>query len=194
MWAVLPKRFARYGLTLHPEKTRLIAFRRPTRVDRDATARPTSFDMLGFTRLWSRSERGYWVIKRKTARDRLSRALRVIAQRCRQHRHVPGAIDDQHEVSGCANGTLARRRTCQFGCRQAPNRVLGRSFKRAGSRASASGFLRLANVLPDARPGVNDAARAYRPSPNPDTALQAVARGASSVLPSWEGRDGNPNA
>ncbi len=74
VWAVLPKRFARYGLTLHPEKTRLIAFRRPSGTDRDAAARPTSFDMLGFTHFWTRSLRGSWVIKRKTARDRLSRA------------------------------------------------------------------------------------------------------------------------
>src|SRR5206468_286614 len=44
VWAVLPKRFARYGLTLHPEKTRLIAFRRPSGVGRGATARPESFD------------------------------------------------------------------------------------------------------------------------------------------------------
>src|SRR5439155_5735308 len=55
VWAVLPKRFARYGLTLHPEKTRLIAFRRPSGADRDATARPPSFDMLGFTHFWTRS-------------------------------------------------------------------------------------------------------------------------------------------
>ena len=96
VWAVLPKRFARYGLTLHPEKTRLIAFRRPSGGDRDATARPKSFDMLGFTHVWTRSLRGYWVIKRKTARDRLSRALRAIAQWCRQHRHAP--VSWQHAV------------------------------------------------------------------------------------------------
>jgi len=96
VWAVLPKRFARYGLTLHPEKTRLIAFRRPSGTDRDAAARPTSFDMLGFTHFWTRSLRGSWVIKRKTARDRLSRALRAIAQWCRQHRHAP--VSWQHAV------------------------------------------------------------------------------------------------
>jgi group II intron reverse transcriptase/maturase len=100
VWGVLPKRLARYGLTLHPEKTRLITFRRPSGtapgVDRDTTARPTSFDMLGFTHFWSRSLQGYWVIKRKTARDRLSRALRAIAQWCQQHRHAP--VSWQHAV------------------------------------------------------------------------------------------------
>ena len=96
VWAVLPKRFARYGLTLHPEKTRLIAFRRPSGTDRDVTATPTSFDMLGFTHFWTRSLRGSWVIKRKTARDRFSRALRAIAQWCQQHRHAP--LSWQHAV------------------------------------------------------------------------------------------------
>ena len=96
VWAVLPKRFARYGLTLHPEKTRLMAFRRPSEVVRGAAARPTSFDMLGFTHFWTRSQRGSWVIKRKTAPDRLSRTLRVIARWCRQPRHAP--VSWQHAV------------------------------------------------------------------------------------------------
>jgi len=100
VWAVLPKRCHRYGLTLHPEKTRLIAFRRPSGVaraaDRGATARPESFDTLGFTHYWTRSLRGYWVIKRKTARDRLSRSLRAVARWCRQYRHAP--VVWQHAV------------------------------------------------------------------------------------------------
>jgi hypothetical protein len=96
VWVVLPKRFARYGLTLDPAKTRLIAFRRPSGADRDATARPKSFDMLGFTHFWTRSLRGYGVIKRKTAPDRLSWALRVIDQWRQQHRHAP--ISWQHAV------------------------------------------------------------------------------------------------
>ena len=93
VWAVLPKRLARYGLTLHAAKTRLIKFHPPSGTpegDRpEPTARPTSFDMLGFTHFWSRSRRGYWVVKRKTAGARLSRALRAVARWCRQHRHAP---------------------------------------------------------------------------------------------------------
>ena len=57
VWAVLPKRLARYGLTLHAAKTRLIKFHPPSGTpegDRpEPTARPTSFDMLGFTHFWS---------------------------------------------------------------------------------------------------------------------------------------------
>lgn len=90
--AVLPKRFAKYGLTLHPEKTRLIAFQRPGRRMSPGDvhgARSGTFDMLGFTHYWARSRRGTWVVKRKTARDRFSRALKRVAEWCRSNRHLP---------------------------------------------------------------------------------------------------------
>jgi hypothetical protein len=90
---VLPKRFSRYGLTLHPEKTRLVRFRRPPRraikLDGDADAAPGTFDFLGFTHLWARSRRGFWIVTQRTARDRMSRALRRITEWCRVFRHLP---------------------------------------------------------------------------------------------------------
>jgi hypothetical protein len=58
---VLPKRFAGYGLELHPEKTRLLDFRRPRYEGGDD---PESFDLLGFTHYWGKSRRGASVIKR----------------------------------------------------------------------------------------------------------------------------------
>jgi group II intron reverse transcriptase/maturase len=85
---VLPKRFGKYGLTLHPEKTRLVRFRRPSSPDggkRDARA--GTFDLLGFTHYWGRSLRGYMVLKRQTAKGRLHRALKQVAQWCRANRH-----------------------------------------------------------------------------------------------------------
>jgi len=90
--AVLPKRFGKYGLTIHPEKTRLVPFGRPA--SRPVTPgrpgmRPGSFDFLGFTHYWSRSKRGLWVVKRKTAGSRLHRAIRRIAEWCRLNRHLP---------------------------------------------------------------------------------------------------------
>jgi group II intron reverse transcriptase/maturase len=84
--AVLPKRFGKYGLRLHPEKTRLVKFRRPGRHS-DPNGGSGTFDLLGFTHYWGRSRKGYWVVKRKTARDRLSHALRRISRWCRIHRH-----------------------------------------------------------------------------------------------------------
>lgn len=92
VFEVLPMRFEKYGLTLHPEKTGLIAFRRPT-VPKGKVGpgkRPGTFDLLGFTHYWARSRQGYWVILRKTAASRLSRKLKVISQwlKARRHWHV----------------------------------------------------------------------------------------------------------
>ncbi len=88
---VLPKRFGRYGLTLHPDKTRLIEFRvsrgRPRKPDDPPPAQ--TFELLGFRHFWGRTRKGNWAIFRKTATGRISRALRTIAQWCRVHRHRP---------------------------------------------------------------------------------------------------------
>lgn len=95
---VLPKRFGKYGLTLHPDKTRLIDFRKPpTAPDADKPPRqPGSFDLLGFTHFWAKSRKGNWVVKRKTAKDRFSRALKALSQWCAENRHV--SIAEQHET------------------------------------------------------------------------------------------------
>jgi len=98
--AVLPKRFEKYGLTIHPEKTKLVDFRQPPHVGRPRGGpdgdRPDTFDLLGFTHFWSRSQKGNWVVKRKTAKSRLSRAVRTIAGWCRANRHLP--IAEQHVI------------------------------------------------------------------------------------------------
>jgi len=90
--AVLPKRFGKYGLTLHPEKTRLVEFRRPDRRSPNeggAGGRPGTFDLLGFTHRWGLSRKRKWVVKRQTATARLSRALKRVAEWCRRNRHLP---------------------------------------------------------------------------------------------------------
>lgn len=90
--AVLAKRFAKYGLTLHPEKTRLIDFRRPNG-NGDG---PGSFDVLGFTHFWGLSQKGNWVVQRKTSRSRFGRALQRITEWCRRGRHLP--VREQHKT------------------------------------------------------------------------------------------------
>jgi RNA-directed DNA polymerase len=79
---VLPKRFGRYGLTVHPTKTKLVPFcPPPSRAEErnePEAPRPGTFDLLGFTHYWGRSLRDYWVIKQKTAASRFSRAVRSI--------------------------------------------------------------------------------------------------------------------
>jgi group II intron reverse transcriptase/maturase len=95
---VIPKRFGRYGLTVHPTKTKLVRFLPPSsRRDRNAPPddRPGTFDLLGFTHYWARSRNGYWVVKLKTAADRFSRAVRNIDRWCRDNRHLP--IYEQHK-------------------------------------------------------------------------------------------------
>jgi group II intron reverse transcriptase/maturase len=95
---VIPKRFGKYGLTVHPTKTKLVRFRPPSpRKDRGDRPddRPGAFDLLGFTHYWARSRKGYWVVKLKTASDRFSRAVRTIDRWCRDNRHVP--IGEQHK-------------------------------------------------------------------------------------------------
>jgi RNA-directed DNA polymerase len=98
--AVLPRRFGKYGLTVHPDKTRLIPFRRPPSQvaaegdDRDKP--PGTFDLLGFTHYWGRTRRGGWAVMRKTAVKRFSRAVRSIALWCRESRHLP--IAEQRQI------------------------------------------------------------------------------------------------
>ena len=88
----LPGRFNRFGLSAHPDKTRLIMFVKPGGSDRKGS---DTFDFLRFTHYWSKSRNGNWVIKRKTARKRLNKALRGIAAWCRTNRHLP--VAQQHK-------------------------------------------------------------------------------------------------
>lgn len=87
LMAVLPKRFERYGLTIHPTKTKLVKFGRP-KLNDDGKGNGT-FDFLGFTHYWTRGRKGTWVVKRKTAAKRLGRAGQRVWQWCQQHRHDP---------------------------------------------------------------------------------------------------------
>jgi RNA-directed DNA polymerase len=92
---VLPKRFARFGLRLHPQKTRLVGFERPGHLCKRPAPGQGTFDLLGFTHYWARSRRGKWIVRRKTARDRFNRAARRIWEWCRDRRHQPIAVQHQ---------------------------------------------------------------------------------------------------
>jgi RNA-directed DNA polymerase len=89
--AVLPKRFDKYGLRLHPTKTRLVRFHPPSSSNRPGVEgqRQRSFDLLGFTLYWGRSRKGRWVVQQKTRKSRFQRALRRISMWCRDNRHLP---------------------------------------------------------------------------------------------------------
>lgn len=99
MLEVLGKRLGRYGLTLHPTKTRFVDFRasRPPSDGRgggDPATAGTTFDFLGFTHVWGKSRKGRNVIWQITAKDRYARALASVTQWCRRNRHRP--FPDQH--------------------------------------------------------------------------------------------------
>lgn len=94
---VLRKRFAKYGLTLHPEKTRLIEFGKSAveKSESPGGKPPATFDFLGFTHIATRSRRGRFTIHVRTMRKRLKRSLKAVTEWCKKHRH--DTLDEQRE-------------------------------------------------------------------------------------------------
>lgn len=88
---VLPKRLAKFALTLHPDKTRLLPFDPPR--GGESGGGPT-FDSLGFTLHWQKSQSGRWRLALKTRRARLRRAIRSATEWCLRHRHL--TVKEQH--------------------------------------------------------------------------------------------------
>jgi RNA-directed DNA polymerase len=104
---VIPKRVGKYGLTVHPTKTKLISFRPPSsRTKGDEEDRPGTFDLLGFTHYWGVSLKGYWVVKLKTAKDRFTRAVRSIDQWCHDNRHL-SLVEQQQKLNQKLRGHYA---------------------------------------------------------------------------------------
>jgi len=94
---VLPKRFAKYGLTLHPEKTRLVEFGRYA--EKNAKRRgkkPATLDFLGFTLICARSRKGKFTVHVRTMKKRFRRGLTAIAEWCQENRHLP--VDEQQKA------------------------------------------------------------------------------------------------
>jgi len=89
----LSKRFNRYGLALHSEKTKLIPFKRPN--SNEGGKGGGTFDFLGFTFYWAKTRQGQWAIKKKTARKGLARIMKRLWNWCNYNRHDP--IKQQHE-------------------------------------------------------------------------------------------------
>jgi group II intron reverse transcriptase/maturase len=100
--SILPARLAAFGLTVHPDKTRLVDFRPPRPKDgRGGTKQaspslPTSFDFLAFNHHWGRSKKKNWVIQQTTAKSRFARGLDRIAAWCRSNRHLD--VEQQAEA------------------------------------------------------------------------------------------------
>jgi RNA-directed DNA polymerase len=90
---VLRKRFEKFGLTLHPDKTRLIEFGREAlaKSEEQGGPKPETFDFLGFTHICKRSRRGNFTVHVRTMRKRLRRSLKKVTAWCQEHRHDPVA-------------------------------------------------------------------------------------------------------
>ncbi len=97
VWEVLPKRMARFGLTVHPDKTKLVWIgppRPPTGGDEGPS--PRTFDLLGFTVFWGRDVRGFPTVRTQTCAKSLTRALDGIRAYCRRYLHAP--LAEQHQM------------------------------------------------------------------------------------------------
>jgi RNA-directed DNA polymerase len=89
-WTDMKERMARFALTLHPDKTRLIEFGRfaASNRKRRGAGKPETFDFLGFTHICGRTRRGGFLLRRQSRRDRMRVKLREIKEELRRHRHA----------------------------------------------------------------------------------------------------------
>jgi len=151
--AVLGKRMERFGLTLHPEKTRLLDFRRPSR-SRTEGRSPTTFDFLGFCWYYRRTRKGSWTVTCKTRRARLVRAIQRVYEWCRRNRHMH--VREQHaqlvrRVRGHinyfgVNGNIISLRRFVYQVERSWHKWLNRRSQRA--RLDWERFQDLLNSLP----------------------------------------------
>ena len=89
--ADLRERFAKFGLELHPEKTRLIEFGRFAARDRQrrGVSKPETFDFLGFTHICGKDRRGRFKLKRVTSKKKMRAKLHAVKTEMRRRMHHP---------------------------------------------------------------------------------------------------------
>jgi RNA-directed DNA polymerase len=106
--AVLGKRLNKYGLQLHPDKTKMVDFRplKTATVSSGEPALATTFNFLGFLHVWGKSRKGHSVVRQQTAKDRFARALGAMNEKCRRIRTAPLA-EQQRQLSQKLKGHFA---------------------------------------------------------------------------------------
>jgi len=135
--SVLPQRFAKFNLTLHPDKTRLLPFRRPPKEQQTGKGAST-FDLLGFTLYWRKTRTGGWKMWCKTRSARLRRALDAVYIWCRDHRHWKFSAQYRalvprvrgHLVYYGVNGNIRSLQQFLYGVRRAWHKWLRRRGNR----------------------------------------------------------------
>ena len=152
----LRERLEKFGLELHPDKTRRIEFGRYAEQNRErrGEGKPETFDFLGFTHISGKNRKGHFTVQRKTIRKRMRKKLQELKQQlCRRmHDPVPQTgkwlrsvlqgYFNYYAVPGNLN-TLALFGT---GCLASGGKPSVDAAKRAGSLGPAA--LRLQNWLP----------------------------------------------
>lgn len=154
----LHQRMREYGLMLHPEKTRLIAFGRPTNGTSDG--QPSTFDFLGFTLHWRKTRKGGWAVACRTRRARLGKAIKAVHDWCRRHRHLEikvqhaalvRRIEGHFNYFGVNGNTAALSRLSNW-AKRAWQKWLNRRSQRA--RMTWKRFQSLLKTYPLPQPGV----------------------------------------
>ena len=87
--AVLRERLAQFGLSLHPDKTRLIEFGRRASTNRQqrGEGKPETFDFLGFTHCCGKTRKGWFKLLRLTVKKRMRATLNAIREKLRRMMH-----------------------------------------------------------------------------------------------------------
>jgi RNA-directed DNA polymerase len=106
--ADLRQRMAKFGLELHPDKTRLIEFGRFAARDRKARrlGKPETFDFLGFTHRCGKTKAGRFWLTRKTISKRMRAKLAEVKDQCLRRRHQPIPLQGQW-LASVVRGHLA---------------------------------------------------------------------------------------
>jgi RNA-directed DNA polymerase len=105
---VLGKRVGKYGLQLHPDKTKMVDFRphKKATATSGENALATTFNFLGFLHVWGKSRKGNNVVRQQTAKDRFARVLGAINEKCRRMR-TESLVDQHRQLSQKLKGHFA---------------------------------------------------------------------------------------
>lgn len=157
VWGILEQRFKRFGLALHPKKTRSFSFQPPRE---GGGGGGVTFDFLGFTLHWQRTrlKTRQWRVAVRTRGARLRRAINAATEWCRRHRHLP--VEEQHralvrKLEGHYNYFGVNGNTRALGCllwavRRAWRKWLNRRSQRARMNWKRFEQLLAAHPLPAA--------------------------------------------
>jgi RNA-directed DNA polymerase len=93
----LQRRLERFGLEVHPDKTRLLRFGKHAASNRRerGQGKPETFDFLGFTHICGKTRSGKFLLHRRTSKDRMRASLKAIREKLHKRRHLPVPVQGQ---------------------------------------------------------------------------------------------------